>query len=86
MYQINEKLKKIKRILFATEENLYFLKKSDLGLIIRIPLKSLQKLTLIRSCSAILSLTYNNSTDDAMPPQDFLIETLKRTELIFYIV
>lgn len=87
MYQISSNLKKSKRILLVTEESLYCLKRESLKIVVRIKLKNLTKMTIIRNSSAVLALSTVNDEDiKSSQPMEFLMETLKRTELIFYIV
>ena len=78
MYKINSHLSKTKRILLVTDENLYSLN-LNLSLALKMPLRSISKLTLIRNSSAVL--VFHPTTS-----KDFLIETMKRTELLVYLL
>ena len=62
----------------VTEENLYSIR-LNLTLALKIPLKNILKMTIIRNSSAVLAIHPNGKTD-------FLLETMKRTELIVYLV
>lgn len=86
-YQINDKLKKSKRLILITEESLFCLRNNRyLTLLLRIPLKYIVKMTLIRKSSALMCISFTNSSDNTGFSSDFLIETLKRTEMIFFIL
>jgi Unconventional myosin tail, actin- and lipid-binding len=78
MYKINSTLSKTKRILIITAENLYSVN-LNLTLARRIPLGLIAKMTIIRNSSAILVI-------HPVGGKDFLLESMKRTELIMFLV
>lgn len=78
MYKIDSKLNKTKRIIIVTETNLYQLS-LNLSLIVKIPVKDISSITIIKSSSAVLALHVNQSFD-------FLMETIRRTELLLYLI
>lgn len=83
IFVINAKLKKEKRILIITETGtLYILSRNRLRLIFRIPLTDLKKLTLIKSSSALVQLSYVLKGGEG---NRVLVETLKRTEFIVFV-
>ena len=79
MYKITSKLAKTKRILLVTDQNIYALY-LNLTLALKIPLAILSRITIIRNSSAILCLHAISGN------RDFLLESLKRTELIVYLI
>ncbi len=79
MYKITSKLGKAKRILLITDQNMYSLY-LNLTLALKIPLGNLSRITIVRNSSAILCLHTSSGT------RDFLLESLKRTELIVYLI
>lgn len=79
MYKITSKLGKAKRILLITDQNMYSLY-LNLTLALKIPLGNLSRITIVRNSSAILCLHTLSGT------KDFLLESLKRTELIVYLI
>ena len=79
MYKITSKLAKAKRILLVTDQNIYALY-LNMTLAIKIPLSILSRITIIRNSSAILCLHSISGN------RDLLLESLKRTELIVYLI
>ena len=77
MYKIDSRLNRTKRILLVTEKNMYQLS-LHLSLVVKIPLHEIKGMTLIKNSSAMMAIHVNNV-------QDFLLETLRRTELIIFI-
>lgn len=78
MYKIDSSLNKTKRILIATQQNVYQLS-INLSLIVKIPIKDISGITLIKTSSAMLAIHVNKN-------YDFLIETIRRTELIVFLI
>lgn len=78
MYKIDSHLNKTKRILFATQNNVYQLS-LNLSLVVKIPIKDITGMTLIRTSSAMLAIHVSKA-------YDFLMETMRRTELIVFLI
>lgn len=78
MYKINSHFSKTKRILIVTEQNFYSVN-LNLSLVLRIPLAHIQRITLIRNSSAVLVIHPKET-------KDLVLETMKRTELIVYLL
>jgi hypothetical protein len=78
-YQVTNKLKREKRIIFATEMTLYCLSRNRLRLIARMPLNSLTQINLLKGSTALMQLTPTTKVT-------LTIETLKRTELLLFIM
>ena len=79
MYKINSHYSKNKRLLIVTETKIYSAH-LNLSLVVRIPIKGLQKVTLIKNSSAVMVLHAEGTT------KDLIMETMKRTELIVYLI
>lgn len=79
MYKINSHLSKTKRILIVTDLNIYSVN-LNLTLVMKIPLKILAKITIIKNSSAVLVLHPKDTV------KDLVLETMKRTELIVYLI
>jgi len=82
MYKITSKLAKAKRILLVTDQSIYSLY-LNMTLQLKIPLSNLSRITIIRNSSAILCLHTQSGEKKEL---DFLLESLKRTELIVYLI
>ena len=78
MYKIDSHLNKTKRILMATQQNVYQLS-LNLSLIVKIPIKDISGITLIKTSSAMLAIHVSKS-------YDFLMETIRRTELVVFLI
>ncbi len=78
MYKINSRLSKTKKILLVTEANIYSVT-LGLKLVDKVALRDLAKITLIRNSSAVLVL-------HGVQGRDLVMETMKRTELIVYLI
>ncbi len=78
MYKIDSRLNKTKRILLVTQSNVFQLS-LNLSLIVKIPIKDITGITLIKTTSAMLAIHANKS-------YDFLMETIRRTELIIFLI
>jgi hypothetical protein len=71
-------MNKHKRIILVTEGYIYQLS-LNLSLVVKIPIKDIGAITLIKSSSAVLALHVSQSFD-------FLLETIRRTELILFLI
>lgn len=71
-------MNKERRILLITEQALYQLS-LNLSVIVRVPLKDIRAMTLIRSSSAIMAIHVEGSFD-------YLLETVRRTELVIFLI
>ena len=78
MYKIDSNLHRTKRILLITEKSVFQLN-LNLSLVIKIPIKEITGITLIKSSSAMIAIHASNFSDS-------LLETLRRTELIIFVI
>lgn len=79
MYRFNSKVKKSKKIALVTEQTFFCLSRHRLNVEARIPLTKISKISLIKNSAALMQLSYEQG-------QDLPLETLMRTELIYFIV
>lgn len=82
MYQIDSKMNKTKRLLVVTEHNFYCLRE-NFSTKLKIELKNINKVFLIKTNSSVVALS---QAKDSSNEVDILIETVKRTELFFFIL
>jgi hypothetical protein len=80
--QIDSKMNKTKRLLLVTETSLYCLRE-NFSTKVRIELKNISKVFLIKANSSVLALSQAQEKSNEV---DILLETVKRTELFFFIL
>ena len=80
--QIDPKMNKTKRILVVTEQNLYCLRE-NFSTKLQLGLKNITKMFLIKNNSSVMALS---QAKDQSNEVELLIESVKRTELLFFIL
>jgi len=80
--QIDSKMSKTKRILVVTEQNLYCLRE-NFSTKLQLALKNVTKMFLIKNNSSVMALSQARDQSNEV---DILIESVKRTELLFFIL
>ena len=80
--QIDPRMNKTKRILVVTEQNLYCLRE-NFSTKLQLGLKNITKMFLIKNNSSVMALS---QAKDQSNEVELLIESVKRTELLFFIL
>ena len=75
-------MSKTKRFLVVTEQNLYCLRE-NFSTKMQIGLKNITKIFLIKTNSSVMALSQARDQSNEV---DILIESVKRTELLFFIL
>jgi hypothetical protein len=80
--QIDPKMNKTKRILVVTEQNLYCLRE-NFTTKLQLGLKNITKMFLIKNNSSVMAISQARDQSNEV---EILVESVKRTELLFFIL
>ena len=82
IFQIDSKMRKNKRIMVVTQHSFYCLRE-NFTIKMKVELKNITKVFLIKANSSLVAFSKSKESSNEV---DILIETVKRTELFFFML